>query len=310
MSEPAQVRWKLSKKYIAGKGLELGALQNPLRIPEGTKVLYVDKIDSKTALTVHYPELDGNKLVDVDILEDAEKLSCFPSESQDFIIANHFLEHTQNPIGAINAHLSKLKNGGILYYAVPDKRYTFDKERTITSFEHVLSDYKNGTSTSYDFHMQEWVELVNHIPLEQQEKTIQHLKQINYAIHFHVWDNDSFYDFLAKTNEFLGYPYKICEYMSNGEENIAIVQKVKSETKSNESYSTEKKVIVQSTVQPLAVQALLQVYETRKDLQSAFPSIRSEIDLNNLICWAKKFGIHEEDALIPYASYYIENCKY
>lgn len=313
MSDPVQVRWELSKKYIIGKGLELGALQNPLRISEGVRVLYVDKIDSKTALTVHYPELEGNKLVDVDILEDAEKLSCFPSDSQDFIIANHFLEHTQNPIGAISAHLSKLKNGGILYYAVPDKRRTFDVNRTLTSFEHILQDYENGPSSSYEQHLKEWVEHVEKKPREQSDYRIKELRAMNYAIHFHVWDAESFRKFLDKANELLGFPFAIVEYIENNDnENIAILRKIKSEIKPNENSNLEKKVvnqpIDQSDVQTLAVQSLLQVYERRKDLQLAFPEIKKGMGMTSLICWAKKFGIHEEDTLLPYASYYVENC--
>ena len=68
--------------------------------------------------------------------------------SQDFIIANHFLEHTENPIGTIETHLGKLKPGGVLFYAVPDKRYTFDFRRPVTPIEHMVADYEQGPERS------------------------------------------------------------------------------------------------------------------------------------------------------------------
>jgi SAM-dependent methyltransferase len=293
----SNLRWELSSKYIVGKGLELGGLHNPLKVVYNTCVTYVDNIDTKTALTIHFPELNKTKIVSVDVLDDGEKLSVFPLESQDFIIASHFLEHLQNPIKAIKNHLSRLKLGGILYYIIPDKRKTFDIERNITSFEHILKDYKKGPQTSYESHMCEWVDLVKHIPKKEQKTEMQRLMAMNFAIHFHVWDMDSFYDFLNKTNDFLDKPFTICEYVNNNTENIAILQKVKSDNYYHDPYS---KLEI-----PIPIRQLFKVYDERKDLQNAFPNIHdSNEGLNNLICWAKKFGIYEENILTPYTSYF------
>ena len=61
-----------------------------------------------------------------------ESLATIPDGSQDFVIADHFIEHCQDPISALTIHFRVLKTGGILYMAVPDKRFTFDKDRPVT----------------------------------------------------------------------------------------------------------------------------------------------------------------------------------
>ena len=52
-----------------------------------------------------YPELTDWNLTPVDVVDDGEKLLTIAEESQDFIVANHFLEHCENPIRTIETHL-------------------------------------------------------------------------------------------------------------------------------------------------------------------------------------------------------------
>ena len=80
--------------------------------------------------------------------------------SQDFIIANHFIEHTEDPIGTIKRFLTVLRPQGILYMAVPDKRFTFDLERPLTSLEHLLRDHTEGPEWSRESHFREWAQFV------------------------------------------------------------------------------------------------------------------------------------------------------
>jgi hypothetical protein len=127
---------RLNHEYIAhnflhGQGIEIGALHNPLRLPPAAKVQYVDRM-SVAQLRQHYPELAALELVEADILDDGERLGCVPDMSQDFVIANHFLEHCENPLLALHNLLRVLKVEGVLYLTVPDKRYTFDSSRPVT----------------------------------------------------------------------------------------------------------------------------------------------------------------------------------
>ena len=99
-------RKSLAKRFIRGRGIEIGALHNPLWVPPRSCVTYVDRMDEND-LRRHYPELNDLPLVKVNIVDDGEKLTAFEPNSQDFIIANHFLEHAQNPISTIRGEVSE-----------------------------------------------------------------------------------------------------------------------------------------------------------------------------------------------------------
>lgn len=180
-------REHLSRLYLKGQGIEIGALHNPLYVSKETKVKYVDRY-SVTDLKQHYPELSQHQLVDVDIIDNGEQLGTIANNSQDFVIANHFVEHCQNPISTLKNMYRVLKKGGILFIALPDKRYTFDIDRPVTPFNHLLKDYQEGSEHSKRQHFEEWVNLVNKVkdPIEAQ-KNVEKIIKIDYSIHFHVW---------------------------------------------------------------------------------------------------------------------------
>jgi len=218
-----KVREKLGRKYLKGKGIEIGALHYPLDINANVK--YVDFWNTDE-LKSRNPELKNFRLVNVDIVDDGEELSKISKDSQDFIIANHFLEHTQNPIKVIRNHLLQLKKGGILFYSIPDKWKSFDKDRHLTSFEHILKDYNQGPQISYREHLHEWTTFVRKSPSGEALNVIKQLEQTNYSIHFHVWDEETFRQFLKKTNNILGKKFLILKFVINSTEIISILQKI------------------------------------------------------------------------------------
>jgi SAM-dependent methyltransferase len=180
-------RHAIASTYIRGEGIEIGALHQPLRLPRGAKVRYVDRQSTKE-LARHYPEADTKRIVSVDIVDDGERLARVADCSQDFVIANHFLEHCQDPIGAIKNMLRVLRAGGVLYLAVPDKRYSFDADRPVTSLDHLLRDHNQGPEDSRRAHVEEWVRLVLKCDdAEIAEKEIERLIETDYSIHYHVW---------------------------------------------------------------------------------------------------------------------------
>lgn len=133
----------LAAQYLKGQGIEIGAKSLPLKVPRGVKVKYLDHLNEK-GLAKKYPSVPTKDLVNVDIVDDGERLGRVKDNSQDFIIANHFVEHTLDPIQTIENMYSKLKPNGILYIALPDKRLTFDKPRRLTSYHHLLAQrHKN-----------------------------------------------------------------------------------------------------------------------------------------------------------------------
>jgi predicted SAM-dependent methyltransferase len=106
--------------------------------------------------------------------------------------------HTQDPIGTITRHVEVLKPGGILYMAIPDKRFTFDRFRPNTTVEHFIRDHEEGPALSYIDHVREWVSLVDGKKGDEFDRKVQHICYINYSIHFHVWDINDMKIFLRE----------------------------------------------------------------------------------------------------------------
>jgi O-antigen biosynthesis protein len=184
-------RAQLAAEFLRGGGVEIGALHQPMPVPPGAGVTYVDRMTVED-LRDHYPELAELPLTPVDVVDDGERLERFGDESVDFLVANHFLEHCENPIGTIETHLRKLRPGGLLFYAVPDKRYTFDFRRPRTKLAHVVADYENGPEASRHDHYVEWERMIyepgtlapsDEVALAKAER---HERE-GYSIHFHVW---------------------------------------------------------------------------------------------------------------------------
>ena len=132
VGEPLLDRCFLANRYLEGRGLEIGALHHPLPVPRSVQVRYVDRL-SVADLRSHYPELASLPLVPLDLIDDGETLTMVPDGSQDFVIANHFLEHCEDPIKTLGTFFRVLRPGGILYLAVPEKHHTFDRDRPVTT---------------------------------------------------------------------------------------------------------------------------------------------------------------------------------
>lgn len=212
----------LAMKYLRGKGLEIGALHNPVYLGPFAKATYVDRMSAKD-LVAEYPELRGLNIVDPHIIDNGEQLTKIPVGSQDFIIANHFIEHCEDPIKTIKGFLDRLKPEGILYLAVPDKRYTFDKERPSTSYRHLVEDHENGPLRSRVNHYLEWATYVSRE--SDPNATAKQLMEKSYSIHFHVWTRNEFKEFLVKTIEEFQLDTEIVSSSSVADEAIFLLRK-------------------------------------------------------------------------------------
>lgn len=181
-------------RWLSGRGIEIGALHQPLKLRSNTHVTYVDHLPVEK-LREHYPELCEETLVPVDVIGSAEDLSAFADDSLDFVIANHLLEHLEYPITALLEFQRVLRPGGILYLALPDKRRTFDRRRTLTSVEHLIEEHRERKAEqNRRAHYLQWAEAAgDHDP----EARADALMAIPYSIHFHVWRPDTFLDFLS-----------------------------------------------------------------------------------------------------------------
>lgn len=204
-AEAYHLRKVLTDEFLSGSGLEIGALHHPLAVPRGVRVRYVDRLDV-AGLRREFPELAEYPLVPVDVIDDGETLRTVADESQDFVIANHFLEHCQNPLGTLERLVQVLRPGGILYLAVPDKRGTFDRDRPLTRFKHLVRDYECGPAGSYERHVREYAALVDRQSGAELEARVRNLIARDYRIHFHVWTHETFGATLRRAVRLLSLP--------------------------------------------------------------------------------------------------------
>lgn len=217
-------RETVARTYLGGRGIEIGALHSPLKVSEKANVTYVDRMTVSDLLR-QYPEMASQQLVPVDIVADGERLEPLADGSQDFVIANHFIEHCQNPVLAIENIFRVLKPGGVLYLALPDKRFTFDAARPVTGIEHLLRDYTEGGQCSRREHFAEWTRLVDGIAdARDAEARVNLLMEQDYSIHFHVWSQKEMIELVT----FLQgrYPFDIELMLRSNEEVIFVLRKL------------------------------------------------------------------------------------
>ena len=88
-------------------------------------------------------------------ISEAGDLSAISSESYDFILASHMLEHTANPLKAVTEWLRVLRKGGTLLIIVPDPAMTFDHKRSPVTFSHLLEDFQKNVGEDDNTHLEE-----------------------------------------------------------------------------------------------------------------------------------------------------------
>jgi SAM-dependent methyltransferase len=213
----------IANVYLRGEGIEIGALHQPLPVPESVRVKYIDRMTA-AELQRHYPEIASTPFVETDIVDNGEELTTIADNSQDFVIANHFIEHCQNPIRTLENFLRVLKTSGVLYLAVPEKRFTFDVRRPPTPIDHILRDHREGPAWSRRQHFEEWVRLVEGQPEEQVESRLQQLLDMDYSIHYHVWEAPGLLELVATLQRMLRFELEL--FLRNGFETIVILRKV------------------------------------------------------------------------------------
>jgi SAM-dependent methyltransferase len=221
------VRRRLAEQHLRGSGLEIGALHIPLRAPANVSVQYVDRFEVPE-LRRHYPELDIYDLVTPDIIDDGETLSTVAAGSTDFVIANHMIEHCEDPIGTLKTMLRVLKPGGVIYMAVPDCRFTFDRDRERTPLTHLLTDHADGAAGSRRRHYVEWAEHIDRAQGDQIAVRATELEQESYSIHFHVFTPNNFLELLLHCRTHLGMPLEVDALERNDHEFILILSRSRS----------------------------------------------------------------------------------
>jgi predicted SAM-dependent methyltransferase len=198
----------LSFRYIrSGKGIEIGPSFLPLPLKKSCSVTYIDIITPNEYKKIK-PELIDKHLIKIDIIDDCEKLTKIADNSLDFIIANHVIEHLINPIETIKIFNSKLLVGGLIFLAIPDKRFTFDKSRNLTSFSHLKSIYQKGFDDQIDKHYIECAKTYPKLTNQEVKRKAKELKLSNQSIHYHTFQKENFLQIVSYL-ENIGIPVRL-----------------------------------------------------------------------------------------------------
>lgn len=128
-------------------GIEIGPLTNPVITKKEGVVYYIDHT-SKDELIKKYrhdPNVDITQINDVDFVWGVKTLREAISGDLmvDYVVASHVIEHVPDVIGWLGEINEILKVGGQICLAIPDKRYTFDYQRQLTSVAELIDSYLN-----------------------------------------------------------------------------------------------------------------------------------------------------------------------
>ncbi|MDT4291369.1 methyltransferase domain-containing protein [Methylomonas sp. MO1] len=124
---------------------------------------------------------------------EATNLTNIASNSYDFLLSSHMLEHSANPILALSEWIRILKDNSLLVVLLPHKDGTFDHRRPVTTMEHLISDFMANTGEDDLTHMPEILAL-HDLERDQQAGDIDCFKARsernfeNRCFHHHVFD--------------------------------------------------------------------------------------------------------------------------
>lgn len=159
-----------------------------------------------------------------DLFIDAQTFEGIPSDSVNFVISAHVIEHLLDPIGAIASAIRIIKTGGIFLIAVPDMRFNFDQSRPETSIEHALRDALDGGEGTKIEAFKEVVHYVHKIEIKDVDAHAKHAMNTKMDIHVHAWTHDGFKALLTHCETIL--PMKIEAAILSNNENLFALRKL------------------------------------------------------------------------------------
>ena len=234
------VRNYLAKQFIRGYGIEIGAKSSPQTLPVGVHAINVDHLSTEDLVdkykgnkTVNKKWVEGILRNPVHRIDDASTLGTFEDESLDFVIANHVLEHVQNFLGTLFTFSRKLRVGGIVFCAIPDRRYTEDYERPTTNprlfveelenshlskmrFVRKLAEaiYYSGPASTRDYHT-----AIKKASREVAENTF-------HGHHVHTFTTDSLLETFSTISRLKTNPFQLLVVHQVHNENILVLRKL------------------------------------------------------------------------------------
>jgi SAM-dependent methyltransferase len=188
---PIEILYQLS-----GVGIEVGALSNPLFLPKAEKVFYADIVDEATLKSdlenLGFFGYNSRKFVSITYFISLNGVS-FPDIADntfDFVVSSHSLEHSSNPICNLVDYIRVVRVGGLVYTRIPNKDFTYDKNRSSTDPQKLIQKFVNK---QFGFELGEFIEMVSnslnevYFDYNQEDIYSQYVKQ-NGHHHIYVYD--------------------------------------------------------------------------------------------------------------------------
>ena len=219
-------RASIAAMFLSGEGLEIGAFTQPTDLPRETSVSFYDKFPAEV-VRGYYDEHWGRPLCEPHFHGNAEHLEGIDGKNRfDFVIANHVIEHFEDPIAFFKSLARVLRAGGRAMVTAPNKRESFDSARDLTTFDHILRDHLAGPKQSRLGHYQDWVAKVDNLQGEQAAARVRKLDEEDFSIHYHVWDETTFVEFVAQAIRVVGLPFKLILVFDHVGEIIVILERI------------------------------------------------------------------------------------
>lgn len=216
-------------RHLRGSGLELGPGHQPYEVPPDVTVRFVDRwvpVENRSL----FPELvqigaDGG-FVEPDVVAnfDSDRLSPVASESTDFVICSHVLEHLAEPLGFLAEIHRVLRPGGTALVLLPDRRATFDRDRPPTPLDHLTDEHRRGVVEVDDDHLVEFLTLAGEgasflgIPEDAAERERFFDWHRERSIHVHCWSEEEFPAVLAHCIRHLNQTWELVDLLTVAEE--------------------------------------------------------------------------------------------
>jgi SAM-dependent methyltransferase len=127
------------------RGLEVGPYYQPTVGKHEGDVFYLDFFSTEELKArEHDRRPAGAAIPEIDYVVKSDDYYRYVPDQFDYVIANHVLEHVDNPVQWVMDLARLLRPDGVLFLAVPDKKYNFDRFRADTTLAHLLTDYFRG----------------------------------------------------------------------------------------------------------------------------------------------------------------------
>ncbi|MBN2714552.1 MAG: methyltransferase domain-containing protein [Deltaproteobacteria bacterium] len=147
-------RRKFLKNYITlntGKGLEIGPYDRPIVMRGEGDIKYLDYFRAdELRQKKNAPQRVSDEVVELDYVIGGTGIGEAVDDTFDYVVASHVIEHVPNIIGWLKDLAKILTLDGYIFLAVPDKRYTFDFARPLSTPGQIIENFRtNKQQPSY-----------------------------------------------------------------------------------------------------------------------------------------------------------------